>query len=103
MRGLYQLSETLDKAHATKLTAQDADIVLLVDRDPETNAMGVMVDKNRNRGKLSDRTKDWQGKDEREINTIFLEFNNTKLHDPEDVPNPLQQLFPGSLSVPLNK
>jgi replicative DNA helicase len=92
-----------ESLRGSSLIAQDADIVLLVDRDPETNAMGVMVDKNRNRGKLSDRTKDWQGKDEREINTIFLEFNNTKLHDPEDVPKPLQQLFPGSVSVPLNE
>jgi len=90
-----------ESLRGSSLIAQDADIVLLVDRDPETNAMGVMVDKNRNRGKLSDRTKDWQGKDEREINTIFLEFNNTKLHDPADIPKPLQQLFPGSVSIPL--
>lgn len=90
-----------ESLRGSSLIAQDADIVLLVDRDPETNAMGVMIDKNRNRGKTSDRTKDWQGKDEREINTIFLEFNNTKLHDPKAVPPQLQQIFPGAVAIPL--
>lgn len=89
-----------ESLRGSSLIAQDADIVLLVDRDPETNAMGVMIDKNRNRGKTSDRTKDWAGMDEREINTIYLEFNNTKLHDPADVPKPLQQIFPGAQAIP---
>lgn len=89
-----------ESLRGSSLIAQDADIVLLVDRDPETNAMGVMIDKNRNRGKTSDRTKDWQGQDERDINTIFLEFNNTKLHDPKAVPQHLQQIFPGAVAIP---
>lgn len=61
--------------------AQDADIVLLVDRDPANNDMGVMIDKNRNRGKLSDRVKSWGDMTEREINTVYLEFNNTRLKE----------------------
>lgn len=89
-----------ESLRGSSLIAQDADIVLLVDRDPETNAMGVMVDKNRNRGKTSDRTKDWNGMDEREINTIFLEFNNTKLHDPANVPDGVQTVFPGAIALP---
>lgn len=92
-----------ESLRGSSLIAQDADIVLLVDRDPETNAMGVMIDKNRNRGKTSDRTKDWQGQDEREINTIFLEFNNTKLHDPKNVPRNVQTMFPGSIAIPSNQ
>lgn len=88
-----------ESLRGSSLIAQDADIVLMVDRDPKTNRMGVMVDKNRNRGKLSDRTKDWKDRNEREINTIFLDFNNTKLHDPLDVPKHLQQIFPGAKSL----
>lgn len=80
----------------SSLIAQDSDIVLLVNRDPETNQMGVLIDKNRNRGKLSDRTQDWTGMTEREINTIYLDFNNTKLHDPYVPPEPIQQIFPGA-------
>ena len=90
-----------ESLRGSSLIAQDADIVLLVDRDPETNAMGVMVDKNRNRGKTSDRTKDWQGMDEREINTIYLDFNNTKLQDRESLPESIQEIFPGAKVVPL--
>lgn len=86
-----------ESLRGSSLIAQDADIVLLVDRDPETNAMGVMIDKNRNRGKTSDRTKNWEGQDEREINTIFLDFNNTKLKDPKQLPGPVQQMFPGAV------
>lgn len=87
-----------DSLRGSSLIAQDADIVLLVNRDPETNAMGVLIDKNRNRGKISDRTKDWMGKDEREINTIFLDFNDTKLKDrmPYPVPKQIQAIFPGA-------
>jgi replicative DNA helicase len=81
---------------------QDADIVLFVARDPETNEMGVLMTKNRNRGKLSDRTKEWAGRSEKDINTIYLEFNNTKLKDtwtppaPEPLPPAVQQIFPGA-------
>lgn len=86
-----------ESLRGSSLISQDADIVLMVNRDAETNAMGVMIDKNRNRGKLSDRTKNWAGKSERDINTIYLEFNNTKLHDPTDVPDNIQQIFPGAV------
>lgn len=84
----------------SSLIAQDSDIVLLVNRDPETNQMGVLIDKNRNRGKLSDRTKDWAGRDQREIDTIYLDFNNTKLHDPMPLPSAVQEIFPGSTVLP---
>jgi replicative DNA helicase len=83
----------------SSLIGQDADIILFVNRDPETNAMGVLVTKNRNRGKLSDRTKEWFGASEKEINTIMLEFNNTKLKDTYEEPLPppaIQQIFPGA-------
>lgn len=102
-----------DSLRGSSLIAQDADIVLMVNRDPETNAMGVLIDKNRNRGKLSDRTKVWAGRDEREINTIFLDFNDTKLRDrkepPKPVPTPppvpahIQQIFPGATSLPVKE
>lgn len=93
-----------DSLRGSSLIAQDADIVLMVNRDPETNAMGVLIDKNRNRGKLSDRTKNWAGRDEREINTIYLDFNDTKLKDrrlpppppPTPIPEHIQQMFPGA-------
>lgn len=85
-----------DSLRGSSLIAQDSDIVLMVNRDPETNQMGVMIDKNRNRGKLSDRTKEWVGQTEREINTIYLDFNNTKLTDPYVKPDPIQQVFPGA-------
>jgi replicative DNA helicase len=85
-----------ESLRGSSLIAQDSDIVLLVNRDPETNQMGVMIDKNRNRGKLSDRTKDWNLRTEREINTIYLDFNNTKLQDPYVAPDPIQQVFPGA-------
>ena len=88
-----------DSLRGSSLIAQDADIVLLVNRDPETNQMGVMIDKNRNRGKLRDRTKDWHGKSERELNTICLNFNNTKLQDPYVPPAPVQQVFPGATVI----
>lgn len=89
-----------DSLRGSSLIAQDSDIVLLVNRDPENNQMGVLIDKNRNRGKLSDRTKDWHGRDEREMNTIYLDFNNTKLHDPYVPPEPVQQIFPGATPLP---
>lgn len=89
-----------DSLRGSSLIAQDADVVLMVNRDPETNAMGVLIDKNRNRGKLSDRTKNWAGRDEREINTIYLDFNDTKLRDRREAPKPLppqiQSIFPGA-------
>lgn len=88
-----------DSLRGSSLIAQDSDIVLMVNRDPETNQMGVMIDKNRNRGKLSDRTKEWAGRSEKELNTIFLDFNNTKLHDPMPEPS-LQEIFPGSVMLP---
>lgn len=84
----------------SSLIAQDSDIVLLVNRDPETNQMGVLIDKNRNRGKLSDRTQEWAGREQREIDTIYLDFNNTKLHDPYVPPEPIQQIFPGAKILP---
>lgn len=84
----------------SSLIAQDSDIVLLVNRDPETNQMGVLIDKNRNRGKLSDRTPDWGGESQREIDTIYLDFNNTKLHDPYVPPQPIQEVFPGAIALP---
>lgn len=89
-----------ESLRGSSLIAQDSDIVLLVNRDAETNEMGIMIDKNRNRGKLSDRTPytQWVG-DERDVNTVYLEFNNTKLRDPtppEKVPDPIQQIFPGA-------
>lgn len=87
----------------SSLIGQDADIILFVARDPETNEMGVLITKNRNRGKLSDRTKEWAGRDEKEINTAFLQFNNTKLKDtwvpPEQVVEVVQQVFPGAIEV----
>lgn len=89
-----------DSLRGSSLIAQDADIVLMVNRDPETNAMGILIDKNRNRGKLSDRTKDWAGRTEREINTVFLEFNNTKLRDPESELANVQGVFPGAMPLP---
>lgn len=85
-----------DSLRGSSLIAQDADIVLMVNRDPETNAMGIMIDKNRNRGKLSDRTKDWAGRSEREINTVYLDFNNTRLQDREDVQEVIKNIFPGA-------
>lgn len=85
-----------DSLRGSSLIAQDSDIVLLVNRDPETNQMGILIDKNRNRGKLSDRTPDWGGQSQREIDTIYLDFNNTKLHDPYQPPEPIQQIFPGA-------
>lgn len=84
----------------SSLIAQDSDIVLLVNRDPETNQMGVLIDKNRNRGKLSDRTPDWTGRSQREIDTIYLEFNNTKLHDPMQVPANVMDIFPDAVKLP---
>lgn len=89
-----------ESLRGSSLIAQDSDIVLMVNRDAETNQMGVMIDKNRNRGKLSDRTKytEWLG-DEREVNTIYLDFNNTKLSDPYVVPDPIQQIFPGAVTI----
>ena len=93
-----------DSLRGSSLIAQDADIVLMVNRDPETNAMGILIDKNRNRGKLSDRTKVWAGREEREINTAYLDFNDTKLRDrlvpPENVPKHIQTIFPGAKVVP---
>lgn len=86
-----------DSLRGSSLIAQDSDIVLMVNRDPETNAMGILIDKNRNRGKLSDRTKIWGSRTEREINTIYLEFNNTKLRDPQETV--IQQIFPGAMAV----
>lgn len=77
----------------SSLIGQDADIILFVNRDPETNEMGVLVTKNRNRGKLSDRTKEWAGLTEKDINTVYLEFNNTKLKDPLDIPMSVTQVF----------
>lgn len=89
-----------DSLRGSSLIAQDADIVLMVNRDPATNAMGVLIDKNRNRGKLSDRTKEWGGLDEREINTIYLDFNDTKLRDREPVvPDMVQEIFPGATAI----
>jgi replicative DNA helicase len=90
-----------ESLRGSSLIAQDADIVLMINRDPETNQMGVLIDKNRNRGKLSDRTKytEWVG-DEREVNTIYLDFNNTKLVDPYVPPEPVQQIFPGATVLP---
>lgn len=88
-----------ESLRGSSLIAQDSDIVLMVNRDPETNQMGVMIDKNRNRGKLSDRTRDWNGRTEREINTVYLDFNNTKLKDPMPIPDPIQEMFPGSTIV----
>lgn len=85
-----------ESLRGSSLIAQDSDIVLLVNRDPETNAMGVLIDKNRNRGKISDRTRDWNGRTEREINTIYLDFNNTKLQDRKDVHSNIRELFPGA-------
>ena len=90
-----------DSLRGSSLIAQDSDIVLLVNRDPETNQMGVLIDKNRNRGKLSDRTKEWAGRDQREIDTIYLDFNNTKLHDPMPAPSPIQEIFPGAINMPI--
>lgn len=93
---------SLESLRGSSLIGQDADVVLMVNRDPETNQMGVLVDKNRNRGKLSDRTKDWEGREQREIDTIYLDFNNTKLHDPMPKPSPIQEIFPGATSLPYN-
>ncbi len=93
---------SLEALRGSSLIAQDSDIVLLVNRDAETNQMGVLVDKNRNRGKLSDRTKEWAGRDQREIDTIYLDFNNTKLHDPMPAPSKIQELFPGATVLPYN-
>lgn len=92
-----------ESLRGSSLIAQDSDIVLMVNRDPETNAMGVMIDKNRNRGKLSDRTKDWAGRKEKELNTIFLDFNNTKLRDRAVVSAPIQAIFPGAKVVQTTK
>lgn len=89
-----------DSLRGSSLIAQDADIVLLVNRDAETNQMGVLIEKNRNRGKLSDRTKEWLGRSQREIDTIYLDFNNTKLHDPTPKPSIIQELFPGAVELP---
>jgi len=91
---------SLEALRGSSLIGQDADIVLLVNRDPETNQMGVLIDKNRNRGKLSDRTPDWGGREQREIDTIYLDFNNTKLHDPMPKPSAIQELFPGAVALP---
>ncbi len=91
-----------DSLRGSSLIAQDSDIVLLVNRDPETNQMGILIDKNRNRGKLSDRTPDWGGQSQREIDTVYLDFNNTKLHDPYEAPAPIQEIFPGAISLPYN-
>lgn len=90
-----------ESLRGSSLIAQDADIVLMVDRDPETNEMAVLIDKNRNRGKLSDRTKNWLGREERQINTIKLDFNNTKLLDPKAVPDNIKEIFPGAKAIPL--
>ena len=93
---------SLEALRGSSLIAQDSDIVLMVNRDPETNQMGVLIDKNRNRGKLSDRTKEWLGREQREIDTIYLDFNNTKLHDPMPAPSSIQELFPGAVALPYN-
>lgn len=85
-----------ESLRGSSLIAQDADIVLLVNRDPETNAMGVLIDKNRNRGKLSDRTQNWEGRSARDIDTSYLNFNNTKLTDPTDVDPNILSIFPGA-------
>jgi replicative DNA helicase len=92
-----------ESLRGSSLIAQDSDIVLLVNRDPETNAMGILIDKNRNRGKISDRTKDWGGRTERELNTVYLDFNNTKLQDRKDIHKNIKELFPGAELVPQNK
>lgn len=89
-----------ESLRGSSLIAQDSDIVLLVNRDPETNQMGVLIDKNRNRGKLSDRTSDWGGRTQREIDTIYLDFNNTKLHDPMPTPSVITEIFPGAIELP---
>lgn len=91
---------SLEALRGSSLIGQDADIVLMVNRDAESNQMGVLIDKNRNRGKLSDRTKEWAGRDQREIDTIYLDFNNTKLHDPMPSPSPIQEIFPGAEVLP---
>ena len=86
----------------SSLIGQDADIILFVNRDPETNEMGVLITKNRNRGTLADRTKEWAGREKKEINTAYLEFDNTKLVDPRAVPaqyTAVQQLFPGAIKI----
>lgn len=85
-----------ESLRGSSFIAQDADIVLLVNRDPETNAMGVLIDKNRNRGKLSDRTQNWEGRSARDIDIAYLNFNNTKLTDPTDVDPNILKIFPGA-------
>jgi hypothetical protein len=89
-----------DSLRGSSLIAQDSDIVLLVNRDAETNKMGVLIDKNRNRGKLSDRTPDWRGESQRDIDTIYLDFNNTKLHDSMQPPSALLEVFPDATMLP---
>ena len=91
---------SLEALRGSSLIGQDADIVLMVNRDPETNQMGILIDKNRNRGKLSDRTQEWGGRTQREIDTAYLDFNNTKLHDPMPEPSSVQQIFPGAEILP---
>lgn len=91
---------SLEALRGSSLIGQDADIVLMVNRDPETNQMGILIDKNRNRGKLSDRTPEWGGRGQREIDTAYLDFNNTKLHDPMPEPSSVQQIFPGAEILP---
>lgn len=90
---------TGEALRGSSLIAQDSDIVLLVGRDPETNDMGVIIDKNRNRGKLSDRTRDWGGKDEREINTVILKFDGGRLIDPLKDIQSAMDIFPGATVV----
>lgn len=87
----------------SSLIGQDADIVLFVNRDPETNQMGVLITKNRNRGKLSDRTKDWGGRSKKEIDMILLNFNETKLEDPAEVYKSIVDVFPEAQQVKLLK
>lgn len=73
-KGLQGLDTTMDDLRGSSYIAQDADIVLMVGRHPDTGDMLVRIEKNRNRG--------FDAKDD--ANVATLAFNETKLVEPKD-------------------
>lgn len=85
---------TMDDLRGSSYIAQDADIVLMVGRDPDTGEMIVKIEKNRNRG--------FDARDDNDM--VTLGFEETKLTEPEDFfqSNEYQsvnEVFPGATPV----
>ena len=85
---------TMDDLRGSSYIAQDADIVLMVGRDPDSGDMLVKIEKNRNRG--------FDARDDKDI--AILGFQETKLTEPEDFYKKtgnsiIDEMFPGATPV----